>query len=344
MHQDTDKRRTTRAIIARMPGRTSNKMPVRIIPARKGGSPDWIFYYDETRPPDIFFDTNVWIGMSNSDSGALSSIQTKRGFGYRYSVTNYCELLSHLEDPPSESCGDPFIKYRQCFRKMIQICHHEVLPSPEMEFLAMTGLEHYLDSVWIPNPDQTALAIELVTNARSLSELTGAALNQVGLLGLPRYVVKPSHYRKLRDADKDSFIKITGMLSEISPPITGSDRQKMNMLGKWLILLGIFFFLIRPSSEKINFDLLEEDEKERFGLAFTRGAGRLFQSHCTIIAKKTINERRRIEPNDLYDAMQLLHLRDDNRVFVTDDRFFYLYEIDPEIQRVIPWSAFKRSV
>lgn len=316
---------------------------MKIIPARRGGSPNWVFDYNETTPPDIFFDTNAWIGMSGSDIDALARIQTNRGFRYRYSVTNYCELLSHLEDQPPKSGDDPFIKYRQCFRKVIQVCHAEVLPSPEMEFLSMTGLEHYLDPVWIPNPQQTALAIELVANAGSLAELTGTDGDQIKTPGLPRYVVKPSHYRKLRETDKGSFIRIMGILNNISPPLKGSDSEKMNRLGEWLIQLGHFFFLVRPSGEKMHYDRLKEDERERFGFAFTKGAGRLFQSHCTIIAKKTINERRRIEPNDLYDAMQLLHLRDENRVFVTDDKFFYLYETDPEIQRVIPWSVFRTS-
>ncbi|MCH8054865.1 MAG: hypothetical protein IH857_01765 [Deltaproteobacteria bacterium] len=212
-----------------------------------------------------------------------------------------------------------------------------------MEFLSITGLMHYLDPVWIPDPQQTALAIEHVANAGSLLELTGADRHPLALSSLPRYVVQPNHYRKLRETDGESFRKIMGKLSEISPPIRGSDRKKLDLLARWFTQLANFFFLIRPSREKIHYDLLKDDERERFGMALTEGAGRLFQTHCTIVAKQTINERRKIEPNDLYDAMQLLHLRDENRVFVTDDRFFYLYEIDSEIQRVLPWSAFRRS-
>jgi len=330
-------------MMRRMPEHGSNNRPVKIIPAREGGSQNWIFDYDESKPPDIFFDTNVWISMNSTDIDALEKLQSKSGFRYRYSVTNYCELLSHLEDEPSKHCPEPFIMYRQCFRKINHLCHDEVLPSPEMEFLSMTGLEHYLDPVWIPNPQQTALAIELVANAGSLSELTGTGNDQSNTSGLPRYVVKPSHYHKLKQTDGDSFTKVMGMLSEFSPPLKGSDKEQMNKLARWLLQLGNFFFLIRPSREKIHCDLLKDGEKERFGFAFTKGVGRLFQAHCTIIAKKRINENRRIEPNDLYDAMQLLLLHDENRVFVTDDRFFYLYEIDPEIQRVIPWSAFRTS-
>jgi len=42
-----------------------------------------------------------------------------------------------------------------------------------MELLALAGLEHYVDPVWVPEPSQTALAIETVANAGTLAELRG---------------------------------------------------------------------------------------------------------------------------------------------------------------------------
>src|SRR5713226_182052 len=146
----------------------TKRPPLRVIPARKGRSPHWIVEHDPQSPPDICFDANVWIGMSEKDADLLERLETQRGFRYRYSITNYCELLSHFEDPPSDSCQDPFIKYRRCFRKIVRLCHAEVLPSPEMEFLKMTKLEKYLDPVWIPNPRQTALGVEVAANAKNL--------------------------------------------------------------------------------------------------------------------------------------------------------------------------------
>ncbi len=297
--------------------------------------------HDPQKPPEVFFDTNVWIGMNNADMDALARIQAKRGFLYRYSVTNYCEILAHLEDPPSESCQNPFSKYQWCFRKIVQICQPEILPSPEMELLGMAGLDHYLDPVWIPNPSQIALASELVANAANLAELTGESDKQEQI---PRYVVKPSHYRKLRDTDEESFIKSMQSLEDIPRPISGSDKKKMDKLVLWFMKLANFFFLIRPSSKKIHYDLLMPEERDRFTRAFTKGAGRLFHAHCVRVAGKTINEGRKIDPNDLYDAMQLLLLRNENCLFVTNDRFFHLYELDPEIQRVLPWDAFRKSV
>ena len=70
-----------------MLGSAPNSKPVKIFPARRGGSPNWIFHYDKIKPPDIFFDTNVWIGMSTSDLSVLTSIQGSHGFRYRYSIT-----------------------------------------------------------------------------------------------------------------------------------------------------------------------------------------------------------------------------------------------------------------
>lgn len=157
-------------------------------------------------------------------------------------------------------------------------------------------------------------------------------------------MVNPSHYRKLRDTDEESFIKSMQSLEDIPRPIRGSDKKKMDKLGLWFMKLANFFFLIRPSSKKIHYDLLTPEERDRFTRAFTKGAGRLLHAHYVRVAGKTINEGRKIDPNDLYDAMQLLLLRNENRLFVTNDRFFHLYELDPEIQRVLPWDSFRSSV
>jgi hypothetical protein len=211
-----------------------------------------------------------------------------------------------------------------------------------MEFLSMAGLLSYLDPVWVPDTKQTALAIEIIANANTLADLRGDTPSRLPA-GLPRYIVKPDHYRTLRDTDGDSFRKIMGLISDIQPPIRGSNEDKVKKVGQWFFTLANFFFLVRASCNRINMQQLSSKELDQFIEAFSKGVGRLFHSHCVNVAKKTINERRKVEPNDLYDAMQLLCLREENRLFVTDDRFFYYYELDPEIQRVIPWTAFKSS-
>jgi hypothetical protein len=307
-------------------------------------NPNWIADYNPERPPDVFFDTNAWIGMNQDDISALQRLKKNRGFSYRYSITNYVELVSHLEDPPSNSCESPFRKYQACIGKLTQVCDPEVLPSPEMELLAMAGLEHYLDPVWVPSPNQIPFAVEIIAKARDLTDLTGEGFQDDNVVRVPRYVVKPSHYRGLRDADKESFKKVMELLeTEITAPIKGSDRETLDKLVKWFFKLANFFFLIRPSNKKINYDLLTSNERDRFAMVFTTGAGRLFQNHCTLVVKNTLNGKKKVDPNDLYDMMQLLLLRDENRLFVTDDKSFYLYETDSTVQRVLPWSAFKQS-
>jgi len=315
---------------------------LKVTPARRGGSAHWIVEHDPQNPPDVFFDTNVWIGMNRQDVAHLKRLESQHGFLFRYSVTNYCEIVSHLEDQPSKSTAEPFIKYRQCLRKITKVCHREVLPAPEMEFLEAAGLLSHLNPVWIPNILQTALAIEIISAADNLAEVRGDTPSRLPP-GLPRYVIKPTHYRTLRDTDGDSFRKIMTLLSDIQPPIRGSDKDQMTTLGRWFLTLANFFFLERTSLKRVSFLQLSENERDRFLAGFATGAGRLFHTHCVNIVKKTINDGRNVEPNDLYDAMQLLSLRDENRLFVTDDRFFYQYEVSPEIQRVIPWTAFKSS-
>ena len=207
----------------------------------------------------------------------------------------------------------------------------------------MTRLEKYLHPAWIPNPSQTAIGVKVAANAKTLAELTGENNEDELLDHVPRYVIKPGHYRTLRDTDGSSFVKLLEPLREITRPIRGTDKENMQKLTSWFLKLANFFLLVRPSNKNTHFNVLTLQEQERFVMGFTSGVGKLFQSHCTSIAKKTINEKRKANPNDLYDAMQLLLLNDGNLLFVTDDRFFHYYEIDPHIQRVLPWSAFKRS-
>ncbi len=274
--------------------------------------------------------------MNDGDISAPERLEGQRGFRYRYSITNYAELISHLEDAVPESGPNPFKIYQSCFRKMIKICHAEILPSPEMELLGMAGLEHYLDPTWIPHPTQIPLAIEIIANAEDLAQITGEGSQQTHIDVVPRWVVKPSHYRKLRDVDGESFRQVMGLLIEIMPPISGADKEKLNKLSIWFMKLANFFFLMRPSNKKIHFDSLTDEERDRFAMAFTEGAGRLFHIHCTSVVKRIINKGKKVYTNDLYDMMQLLLLHDENRLFVTDDKSFYQYEIDSEIQRVVP--------
>ena len=321
----------------------SKQIQLKVIRATSPNQ-NWAMDYDPQRPPDVFFDTNVWVGMNQNDIRTLQCLKKDRGFRYRYSITNYVELVSHLEDLPSPSCASPFRKHQACLIRLTQVCDPEVIPSPEMELLAMAGLEHYLDPVWVPSPTQIPFAIELIAQAQDLTDLTGEGIQDPHAARVPRYIVKPSHYHSVRDADKESFNKIMELLkTEITSPIKGSDNEKLDKYAKWFFELANFFFLMRPSNKKIHYDLLTSDERDRFAMVFINGAGELFHKHCALVVKKTLNDKKKVDPNDLYDMMQLLLLRNENRLFVTDDKSFYHYETDATVQRVLPWSAFKKS-
>src|SRR3990172_2384 len=286
----------------------------------------WIVAYDPKYPPHIYFDTNVWIGMSEEDVTSLRNVQEKFGFVYCYSVTNFIELCSHLKDNPAVSNSNPFTIYRSCFRKIIDLCSPQILPSPEMEFMSEAGLDKYIDSAWVPNIDQIAFAVELIANAKNPDEL--AAIN-------------PSHYRILRDIDARSMQTIMKGLQKFSRPLNSEDVD--NGLYHWFIELADFFLLRRPSNEKININRLTKEEQTRFVTTLSEDGGRMFQTHCISLVKKTINDGRNIDPNDLYDMLQLILLCGKNRLFVSDEKAFFHYEVAdaPELQRVLYWGQFR---
>jgi len=55
----------------------------------------------------------------------------------------------------------------------VQLCYAEVLPSPEMVFLSLVGLEKYLHPAWIPDLQQTALGVEIAANAENRRSRAG---------------------------------------------------------------------------------------------------------------------------------------------------------------------------
>lgn len=298
-------------------------MTVRLIQNIVGNIQNFDVKYDQNNPPVIFFDTNVWRSINDTDITALQHLQQKHGFLYRYSVTNFIELASHLEDPPSKSYREPFKMFRGCFLKIRTLCTPEILPSPEMVFWVRAGLSHYIDALWIPDVQLMALVVELITRANSLAELAG---------------VKPSHYRRLRDIDGKSMQTIMGELQTFKRPIARADYPR---LLEWFKILAGFFLFVRPTGGKIALRDLSSEEQNRFGMALIGGVGQLFQTHCMHLVKKTINDGRKVDPNDLYDMLQLILLDNDNVLFVTSEKTFFLYQIDHnQRQRVLPWPQF----
>jgi len=309
---------------------------VRIIQSIVGNTRNLEIKYNEDNPPIVFFDTNVWRSINDTDIAMLQRLQQKYGFRYQYSVTNFVELASHLEDQPSKSCEKPFQMFQSCFRRIRKLCDRDILPSPEMVFLAHAGLSRYIDASWIPDVRQMALAVELVTNANSLAELTGGEDGNIKTANAPRYVVKPSHYRKLRNIDGDSMRAIMEELQGFKRPILVDDS-----LVRWFIKLSHFFLFVRPTNGRMFLQDLTSEEQDRFSMALTEGVGRLFQTHCMILVKRTVNDGRRVDPNDLYDMLQLILLENGNSLFITSDKTFFLYEIDhDQPKRVLRWTDF----
>lgn len=255
--------------------------------------------------------------MKDTEISKLKHLQQSYGVRYRYSVTNFIELVSHLED-------QPFKRVQSWFHRIYLLCDPAILPSPEMAFLTRAGLDHYIDPVWIPNLDQTALKVERSAKANSLAELTG--------------VINISHYPNLREVDGNSMIAIMEELQEFKRPITPVDHGR---LLEWFTMLAGFFLFVRPTNSKIALNNLPSEERNRFGMALKGGVGKLFMTHCMKLVMKTVNDGRKVCPNDLYDMLQLILLEDDNILFLTEEKTFFQYPTDAdEPQRVLRWKDF----
>ncbi len=291
-------------------------------------------------PFDVYFDTNVWRSMNSTDVDVLKKLKTRHDFRYRYSITNYVELMSHLGHAPSRQWPNPFNIVRASFKRILELCEPEVLPSPEMEFLAEAGLAHHIDPVWVPNVTHTAAAVLVVAEASSLDEIRGEKPQAAAAAGMPRWIIDPSHYHTLREVDANSMKLAMSKLPKVSEPLP---REFTEQLTEWFLTLASFFLLARPSSKKARFEGLTSDERNRFVRAFTKGCGRMFAQHCKFIAQRTLLDGKSIDPNDLYDMLQLLLLRAPERLFVTNEKAFFAYGIEPELQRVVRWEGFRKS-
>lgn len=303
------------------------------------GTENFAISFPPDDPPDVYFDTQVWIGMSKSDEEVLKALKKRLGFRYRYSVTNYVELLSQLGRGPVPGWTNYFPIVRGAFRKISRLCEPPVLPSPEMEFLAEAGLAHCLSPAWIPDPIQTAVAVDLIAKAETLGDITGEGIQTVRSIRFPRWVVDPAHYLHLSEIDEKSMTEIMESLGQYAPGAL--TKENIKSLTPWFQKLAHFFLLIRPSSGRTKLSDLSQEEQNRFWSGFTSGPGRMFHTHTTLIAIKTINWAEKIDSNDLYDALQLLMLRE-GRLFITNDHNFFRHTKDSFVHGVVRWDGFKQ--
>jgi hypothetical protein len=295
--------------------------------------------FDPNTPPEILLDTHIWLNMSRLEEQILWRLKAELGFRFQYSVTNYVELLSQLAEGPTKKRKNPFGMVRGAFRKIKRLCEPEVLPPPEMAHLESAQLLHYLHPAWAPNVHQTAIAVDLIAKANTEGDITGIGIQTLSSAGSPRWILDPRHYLKLTRIDDQSM---TNIMKDLDAFDRGSlTKDNVDQLTPWFQKLATFFLLYRPSNGRTTMSDLPPDERNRFWAGFTMGPGRMFHAHVTLIAIKTINWKERVDPNDLYDAMQLLLLTD-GRLFISNEMNFLRHTKDSYVQRVLPWEAFKK--
>ena len=210
-----------------------------------------------------------------------------------------------------------------------------------MEYLAEVGLSHHLDPLWIPNPEQTALAVEAISHAETIGDITGVGIQSPRSLVTPRWVVDPLHYLQLTETDERSMrTGIEALDLYVTRPFR---RENVNQLTPWVIKFAFLFLLVRPSRGRVIPSQLPSEEQSSFVQGLTHGAGRMFRAHITLVAHKRLVRGASADPNDLYDALQLLQLREPNALFVTNERSFFKYYEGAAINRVVPWDSFRRS-
>ena len=198
--------------------------------------------FDPDRPPRVFFDTNVILGLGNKGEAALRRLKAERGYRFRLSMSNFVELASHLADAPSNKTRDPFTKYRAAFRRVASL-FDGVLPSAESELMHGVGLKESTGTRWIVDGASIEHQVKIIAQAASLEEAL-------------RVGIDPAHYKKLRAVDAKSFL---GAVAVARKTIT--DPVKDVQAGGLLLRRFFGFLIFRASSRAIRLEKLPEDQK-----------------------------------------------------------------------------------
>ena len=179
----------------------------------------------------------------------------------------------------------------------------------------------------------------LLTSIKQLLRLISLRKQIPASAGSPRWILDPRHYLRLTRIDDQSM---TNIMKDLDTFDRGSlTKDNVHQLTPWFQKLATFFLLYRPSNGRTTMSDLLPDERNRFWASFTLGPGRMFHAHVTLIAIKTINWGKKVDPNDLYDAIQLLLLTD-GRLFISNEKNFLRHTKDSYVKRVLPWEAFKK--
>ena len=280
--------------------------------------------YDSERPPRVFFDTNVILGLGDAGATAIRRLIAERGFRFRFSMLNFVELLSHLGDSPSKKTPKPFDKYRAAFRRLYTI-FDGVLPSAESVLMNGVALKQYTAQNWIVNGASVQYQVEVIAKAETLHDVLRTGIN-------------PAHYKRLREIDAKSFLQV---VAEARKNI--SDIRKDLDAGGRILRRFYGYLIFRASSEAIHMETLHEDQKLAIIRFFDQAGGKMFLSHFLKMLIRMIRDGAKDDANDFYDMLQLLLLADTNLLFVTDDRPFFQYYVGAEHHRIVPWKGFKDS-
>ena len=286
--------------------------------------PDGVVHlrYDSTRPPGVFFDTNVILGLGDAGEAALRRLKAECGFRFCFSMLNFVELLSHLSDAPSKKTANPFGKYRAAFRRVYSL-FDGVLPSAESMLMRGVGLKESTGKMWIVDGASIEYQVKVIAQADSLEDVL-----KVG--------ISPAHYKMLRAIDAKSFL---GVVAEARNTVT--DPVKDLEAGGRLLRRFYGYLIFRASNEAIHFEKLPDDQKLAVIAFFDQAGGKMFVSHFLKLLIRMIHDGAKDDANDFYDMLQLLLLADTDLLFVTDDRPFFQYYVGAEHHRIVRWQRFK---
>ena len=211
------------------------------------GTNDILIDYNPQKPPQVFFDTHVLIGLNPRGIAALENLKNKKGFTYRYSMLNFLELASHLGDEPSANVLSPFTKFQMVFKKVTKLFHLNPLPSPESIFMKAVGLHPYLEPSWEVKEGWVE-TIKFISEATTLEELHKAGFSS-------------KHYKDLRKNDKKWFLRFI----EKARCLGAFPQITQDISPEWGNFLGQFyeFLICRASNERISFSALEREGKMR---------------------------------------------------------------------------------
>jgi hypothetical protein len=175
--------------------------------------------------------------LGDTGEAALRRLKDERGFRFRLSMLNFVELLSRLDDPPSEATRNPFTKYRAACMRAYNF-FDEVLPSAESAFMYDVELGEHTGKNWIVDGASVQDQVEVIAKAETLGDVIKAGPH-------------PAHYKKLPEIDAKSFF---GVVAEARKNIT--DVVVDYTAGGLLLRRFIGFLIFRASRGAIRLETL----------------------------------------------------------------------------------------